>query len=208
MAPAASAYETPNIRNVVLFGHGGAGKTTLVDAMCYVAGGTNRKGDVQKGNALTDFTPEETGHGISINLAVAHAEWNETRVNLIDTPGYLDFLGEVVAGMRAADAGLCVVDAISGVEVGTEKTWAAADDAGLPRAVFVSMMDRGQRQLPPHRRPDPRGADAERAAGAGAGRVGRGLPRHRRSPRDEDAHAQGGRPRGRRRGRSRRRRRR
>ena len=142
MAPAASAYETPNIRNVVLFGHGGAGKTTLVDAMCYVAGGTNRKGDVQKGNALTDFTPEETGHGISINLAVAHAEWNETRVNLIDTPGYLDFLGEVIAGMRAADAGLCVVDAISGVEVGTEKTWAAADDAGLPRAVFVSMMDR------------------------------------------------------------------
>ena len=142
MAPAASAYETPNIRNVVLFGHGGAGKTTLVDAMCYVAGSTNRKGDVQKGSALTDFTPEETGHGISINLAVAHAVWNDTRVNLIDTPGYLDFLGEVLAGIRVADAGLCLVDAISGVEVGTEKTWAAAEAAHLPRAVFVSMMDR------------------------------------------------------------------
>ncbi|WP_419947813.1 elongation factor G [Candidatus Palauibacter sp.] len=142
MASAASAYETPNIRNVVLFGHGGAGKTTLVDAMCYVAGNTNRKGDVQKGNALTDFTPEETGHGISINLAVAHAVWNGARVNLIDTPGYLDFLGEVLAGIRVADAGLCLVDAISGVEVGTEKTWSAAEAARLPRAVFVSMMDR------------------------------------------------------------------
>ena len=142
MASAASACETANIRNVVLFGHGGAGKTTLVDAMCYVAGNANRKGDVQKGNALTDFTPEETGHGISINLAVAHAAWRDARVNLIDTPGYLDFLGEVMAGLRAADAGLCVVDAISGVEVGTEKTWAAAEAAALPRAVFVSMMDR------------------------------------------------------------------
>ena len=142
MASAASAYETSNIRNVVLFGHGGAGKTTLVDSMCYVAGNTNRKGDVQKGNALTDFTPEETGHGISINLAVAHAVWDETRINLIDTPGYLDFLGEVLAGIRVGDAGLCVVDAISGVEVGTEKTWAAAEAASLPRAVFVSMMDR------------------------------------------------------------------
>ncbi|WP_419163305.1 elongation factor G [Candidatus Palauibacter sp.] len=142
MVSAASVYETPNIRNVVLFGHGGAGKTTLVDAMCYVAGDTSRKGDVQKGSALTDFTPEETGHGISINLGVAHACWNDARVNLIDTPGYLDFLGEVMAGIRVADAGICVIDAISGVEVGTEKTWAAAKAAGLPRAVFVSMMDR------------------------------------------------------------------
>ncbi|WP_420633720.1 elongation factor G [Candidatus Palauibacter sp.] len=142
MASAASVYETPNIRNVVLFGHGGAGKTTLVDAMCYVADDTSRKGDVQKGSALTDFTPEETGHGISINLGVAHACWNDARVNLIDTPGYLDFLGEVMAGIRVADAGICVIDAISGVEVGTEKTWAAARAAGLPRAVFVSMMDR------------------------------------------------------------------
>ena len=142
MASAASAYETPNIRNVVFFGHGGAGKTTLVDAMCYIAGNATRKGDVQKGNALTDFTPEETEHKISINLAVAHAVWNETRVNLIDTPGYLDFLGEVVAGMRVADAGLCVIDAISGVEVGTEKTWSAAAAANLPRGIFVSMMDR------------------------------------------------------------------
>ena len=142
MASAASVYETPNIRNVVLFGHGGAGKTTLVDSMCYVAGTTNRKGDVEKGNALTDFTPEETGHKISINLGVGHARWKNTKVNLIDTPGYLDFLGEVMAGIRVADAGICVIDAVSGVEVGTEKTWAAADTQGLPRMIFVSMMDR------------------------------------------------------------------
>ncbi len=141
MASAAS-YETPNIRNVVLFGHGGSGKTTLVDSMCYVAGNAARKGDVDKGNALTDFTPEETDHKISINLGVAHAPWKGTKINLIDTPGYLDFLGEVMAGIRVADGGLCVIDAVSGVEVGTEKTWAAADTRSLPRMIFVSMMDR------------------------------------------------------------------
>ncbi len=142
MASAAPVFETTDIRNVVVFGHGGCGKTTLVDAMCFVAGSTNRKGDVQKGNALTDFTPEETQHQISINLGVAHARWKGTKINLIDTPGYLDFFGEVKAGMRVADGGICVVDAVSGVEVGTERTWAASEEAGIPRMIFVSMMDR------------------------------------------------------------------
>ncbi len=142
MAATATVYETTNIRNVVVFGHGGCGKTTLVDSMCYVAGNATRKGDVDKGNALTDFTPEEIEHKISINLGVAYAPWKGTKINLIDTPGYLDFLGEVMAGIRVADGGLCVVDAVSGVEVGTEKTWAAADTQGLPRMIFVSMMDR------------------------------------------------------------------
>ena len=142
MASAATVFETPNIRNVVVFGHGGAGKTTLVDSMCYVAGMTNRKGDVEKGNALTDFTPEETQHKHSINLSVAHALWKGTKINLIDTPGYLDFFGEVAAGVRVADGGLCVIDAVSGVEVGTERTWAACEERGIPRMIFVSMMDR------------------------------------------------------------------
>ncbi|MCG8467573.1 MAG: elongation factor G [Gemmatimonadetes bacterium] len=142
MAAAASVFATPNIRNVVVFGHGGCGKTTLVDSMCYVAGSTNRKGEIDKGNTLTDFTPEETDHKISINLGVAHANWQGAKINLIDTPGYLDFLGEVMAGLRVADSGICVMDAVHGVEVGTERTWAAADEQGLPRMIFVSMMDR------------------------------------------------------------------
>ncbi|MDH3734429.1 MAG: elongation factor G [Gemmatimonadota bacterium] len=141
MASAAS-FETSDIRNVVIFGHGGSGKTTLVDSMCYVAGMTNRKGDVEKGNALTDFTAEEVEHKFSINLGVANVVWNGVKINLIDTPGYLDFLGEVMAGVRVADSGICVVDAVSGVEVGTERTWAACETRALPRMIFVSMMDR------------------------------------------------------------------
>lgn len=142
MASSATQFETSAIRNVVLFGHGGSGKTTLADAMCHIAGTTTRKGDVEKGNALTDFTPEETEHKISINLSLAYAKWKGAKVNLIDTPGYLDFFGDVAAGMRVADGGLCVIDAVSGVEVGTERTWAAAEARGIPRMIFISMMDR------------------------------------------------------------------
>ena len=100
MASSASVTETADIRNVVVFGHGGCGKTSLVDSMCYVAGNTNRKGDIDKGSALTDFTPEETAHKISINLGVAHARWNGTKINLIDTPGYLDFFGDTALSYR------------------------------------------------------------------------------------------------------------
>jgi elongation factor G len=142
MASAARVFETPDIRNVVVFGHGGSGKTTLTDAVCYIAGTTNRKGDVEKGNALTDFTPEETEHAISINLALGHAAWKDTKLNLIDTPGYLDFLGEVMAGVRVADGGVAVIDAVSGVQIGTERTWAACEGRRIPRIIFVSMMDR------------------------------------------------------------------
>ena len=142
MASSAPVTETADIRNVVVFGHGGCGKTSLVDSLCSVAGNTNPKGDIDKGSALTDFTAEEIAHKISINLGVAHARWNGTKVNLIDTPGYLDFFGEVMAGMRVADSGLCVIDAVHGVEVGTESPWAAADFQGLTRMIFVWLMDR------------------------------------------------------------------
>lgn len=131
-----------DIRNVVLLGHGDAGKTTLADAICYIAGSSNRRGSVEAGNALTDFTPEEIEHGISINLAVAHARWMGAKINLIDTPGYLDFFGEVLAGVRVADGGLVVVNAAAGVEAGTERVWEAASERNLPRVIFVSMMDR------------------------------------------------------------------
>jgi elongation factor G len=135
-------YRSPDIRNIVLLGHGGSGKTTLTDALCYIAGTTSRRGQVEAGTAHTDFTQEEIDHGISINLAVARAEWMDTKLNLIDTPGYLDFFGEVMAGVRVADGALVVVGATSGVEVGTERCWRAAEARGIPRMVFISMMDR------------------------------------------------------------------
>jgi elongation factor G len=135
-------YGSSNIRNIAVLGHGGSGKTTLVDAMCFIAGSTTRRGSVETGTAHTDFTPEEHEHGISINLAVARAEWMGSKINLIDTPGYLDFFGEVEAGVRVADGGLVVVSATNGVEVGTERVWSACARRSLPRMVFVSMLDR------------------------------------------------------------------
>lgn len=135
-------YGSSDIRNIAVLGHGGSGKTTLVDAMCFIAGSTTRRGSVENGTAHTDFTPEEHDHGISINLAMGRAEWMGTKINLIDTPGYLDFFGEVEAAVRVVDGALMVVSATNGVEVGTERVWAACSKRSLPRMFFVSMMDR------------------------------------------------------------------
>ncbi len=135
-------YRTSDIRNIALLGHGGSGKTTLTDAICYIAGSTKRRGSVENGTAHTDFTEEEKQHGISINLTVARAEWMGTKLNLIDTPGYLDFFGEVQASISVSDSALVVISATDGVEVGTERVWTAAGEQGIPRMVFVSMMDR------------------------------------------------------------------
>jgi elongation factor G len=135
-------YDSNSIRNMAVIGHGGSGKTTLVNAMAWLAGSCTRMGSVEEGNALTDFTPDEIEHQISINLALAWAEYMDTRINLIDTPGYLDFVGEVKAGLRVADAACLVVNAVSGVEVGTERVWEYAAAENLPRIVFVSMMDK------------------------------------------------------------------
>ena len=100
-----SAKEFPSerIRNVVLLGHGGSGKTTLIDALCFSTGTSRRHGAVKDGTALTMFTEEEISHGISIQTSVAHADWQGTKINLLDTPGYLDFTGEAIAATRVAD---------------------------------------------------------------------------------------------------------
>jgi elongation factor G len=139
---AATTFETEAIRNIVFLGHGSTGKTTLVDALCFSAGATVRKGSVKDGTAITDFTPEEKSHGISINTAVAHAVWSGTKLNLIDTPGYLDFAGEAKAGVRVADSAVILVDATSGVLVGTENVWEYCEERGIPRIFVVSMMDK------------------------------------------------------------------
>ncbi len=135
-------YDSAHIRNVAVIGHGGCGKTTLVSAMAFVAGSSSRMGSVPDGTAITDFTPDEIAHGISINTALAFAEWMDTKVNLLDTPGYLDFAGDVKAALHVADAALVVVQATAGVEVGTERVWEYAQAHGLPALFFVSMMDK------------------------------------------------------------------
>ncbi len=136
------SFPTNRIRNITLLGHGGSGKTALADAMCWVAGASSRLGDPTEGTALTMFRPEEKSRGISIYCTPARFEWEGTKVNLIDTPGYLDFAGEVKSGLRVADAALVTVGATAGVEVGTERAWGMCEERSLPRAVVISMMDK------------------------------------------------------------------
>lgn len=130
------------IRNVALVGHGGSGKTSLAEALLHGAGVTTRLGRVEDGNTVTDSEPEEISRGSSVSLAMAPFEWNGHRINLIDTPGYSDFLGEVRAALRAADLALFVVSGVSGVEVQTEAIWRMAEEEGIARAVFINKLDR------------------------------------------------------------------
>ena len=138
----AKEYTTDRIRNVAVLGHGGSGKTTLVDALCYVTGTTRRHGSTEDGTALTMYTPEEIAHGISMQAAPAFADWEGTKVNLLDTPGYMDFTGEALAATRVTDGAVLVLGATAGVEVGTEKVWEYCEERGIPRLFFVSMMDK------------------------------------------------------------------
>ena len=138
----AKEYTTDRIRNVAVLGHGGAGKTSLIDALCYTAGSSRRKGNVSDGSALTMYTPEEASHGISLQCTPAFCEYSGAKINLLDTPGFIDFVGETLAAIRVADSAVIVVGATSGVEVGTETVWEYAENRGIPRFFFVSMMDK------------------------------------------------------------------
>jgi elongation factor G len=135
-------YGPDAIRNVAVVGHGASGKTTLVDALAFVAGSSRRHGSIKDGTTLTDTSPDEIERKHSISLGVGIAEWMDVKVNLLDTPGYLDFFGEVVCGLSVADAAVVVLSGVSGVEVGTEKCWNACDHYHLPRILFVSGMDK------------------------------------------------------------------
>lgn len=135
-------YKTENLRNVVLIGHGYSGKTTIAEAMLYNTGVLDRFGKVDDGTTTTDFDPEEIKRKISISAAIAPCDMNDIRVNLIDTPGYFDFVGEVVAAMRVADSAVITVDSVSGVEVGVEKAWDFVENAKMPALFFVNKMDR------------------------------------------------------------------
>ena len=135
-------YETPSIRNVAVVGHGGCGKTTLVSAILFDAGAVNRLGRVEDGTTVTDFDPDEVERKISLQTAIAWGEWRKTKINLLDAPGYANFIAEAISAMRVADGALVVVDAVAGVEVQTQKAWAYAEEYGLPRLVVVNRMDR------------------------------------------------------------------
>jgi elongation factor G len=135
-------YSSSEIRNVAVVGHGASGKTTLVDALAFVSGASKRHGSVKDGTALTDFAPEEIERKYSINLGCAYAEWMDTKINLIDTPGYLDFQGDAIAGLAAADGALVVVSATAGVEVGTERMFREAVERKDPVLFVISMLDK------------------------------------------------------------------
>ena len=137
---------TAQIRNVVLMSHGGAGKTSLVEALAFTAGAINRQGRVEDGTTVADFDPDEQKRGMSRSTAVVAIDLgageDATRINLIDTPGYADFVGELIAGAAAADTALILVDAAAGPQVGTDTAWRIAEERGMPRAIVVSRLDR------------------------------------------------------------------
>ena len=132
---------TKQIRNICLLGHGSAGKTSVAEAMLYISGGTDRLGTVGEGNTVLDYDPEEARRGYSVQAAVAPVMWKDTKINVIDAPGYLGFAGEVKEAVRVADSAVIVVDGKAGIEVGTELAWDAATDAGIPKAFFVNKFD-------------------------------------------------------------------
>ena len=133
--------ETKRIRNVALLGHGGSGKTSLAEAMLYITGATDRIGKVADGNTVSDFDPEETKRGFSLSTSIMNMTWKDSKINLLDTPGYLDFVGEVGQALRVADSAIILVDGKAGIEVGTEMAWGYADALDLPRAFFINKFD-------------------------------------------------------------------
>jgi elongation factor G len=140
-------YDAASIRNVAVVGHGGSGKTQLVSALLFDAGMVNRLGKVDEGNTVTDYDEEEISRKHTLSASLAYAEWNKTKINLIDTPGFGNFFADARAAIHVADAALIVVDAVAGVEVQTEKAWAACEELQLPRLIVVNRLDRERASL-------------------------------------------------------------
>ena len=140
-------YDAPSIRNVALVGHSGAGKTQLISAVLFDAGAVNRFGRVDDGTTVTDYDDEEIARKHTLACSIAYVEWNRHKINFIDTPGMANFLSDARAALRVSDAALVVVDAVAGVEVSTEKIWAAADELELPRLIVLNRLDRERASL-------------------------------------------------------------
>ncbi len=135
-------YSSENIRNVSIVSHGGAGKTSLTEALAFITGAAKRLGRVDEGNTISDYHPEEIKHKISINTSLVACEWKETKINFFDTPGFSDFFGEIVSTLEVTDTLLMVIDASSGVKVNTELIWEHAAKKALPSIIFINKMDR------------------------------------------------------------------
>ena len=134
--------DADKIRSVAVLAHSGAGKTSLIDAMLYAGGANTRLGRVNEGTSMCDYNADEIERKITINSKVLHLSWKDSRIYLLDTPGYADFIGEVIAAVKVCDSGLVLVDAASGVEVGTERVWELLEQDNLPRAVFINKLDK------------------------------------------------------------------
>ena len=134
--------DTPRLRNVALLSHSGAGKTILAEAMLFATGATTRQGTIEEGTTASDFEPEEQRREASVQTAIVPCMWRDHKINVLDSPGYADFRGDVIAATRVADSAVIVVAAPSGVEVGTTQMWRIAEERGLPRILFVSKLDR------------------------------------------------------------------
>ena len=134
-------YKTQDIRNVAILGHGGCGKTTLVEAMANVTGVTSRMGKVVDGNTISDYDKEEIKRKFSISTSIVPIEWRFWKINLLDTPGYLDFVGEVEEALSVADGAIIVISGKAGVEAGTERAWEFCEKYDIPRVFFITDID-------------------------------------------------------------------
>jgi elongation factor G len=134
-------YKTAQVRNLALVGHSGSGKTNLTEAMLFQSGATKRLGNVSDKNTISDFSKEEKERGTSIGTSIVPVEWRNYKVNIIDTPGFMDFIGEAHGALRASEAALLVIDATKGIEVGTERMWKYTEKIGLPRIIFINKID-------------------------------------------------------------------
>src|SRR5687768_1502056 len=140
-------YDAGSIRNVAMVGHGGCGKTQLVSTVLFAAGAVNRIGRVDEGSTVTDFDEEEIARKHTLSSSLAYAEWQKAKINIIDTPGFANFLSDARAALRVVEAAVVVVDAVHGVEVQTEKLWTEAAGLNLPRIVVVNKLDRERASL-------------------------------------------------------------
>ena len=136
------AHTTGNLRNVALIGHSGSGKTSLAEAILFVSGKLNRMGRIQEGSTVCDYDSEEIERQISLRTSMVTTEWDGAHLNLLDSPGYADFVSEAKSALRVSDGCLVVVESVSGVDVGTERSWRYAEESGLPRLIFINKMDR------------------------------------------------------------------
>ena len=134
-------YNPDAIRNIAFIGHGGSGKTSLSELILYTGGEINRIGKVEEGNTISDFNPNEIERQISISSAPLHVEWKNSKINFIDTPGYSDFIGQVISSLHVVDTAVAVIKSAEGVEVGTESTWEYVKQNKLPAAVIMNKID-------------------------------------------------------------------